>query len=90
MMIDSTEKVWWDGKLIDMRDANVSILSYGLHYGWGVFEGLRALMIDHVFRVDLMLWALSINLIMISIASVVFLKLVDSARDAGALMAIGE
>jgi hypothetical protein len=37
-----------------------------------------------------MLWALSINLIMISIASVVFLKLVDSAADVGALMAIGE
>lgn len=40
-MMDSTAKVWWDGELIDQRDANVSILSYGLHYGWGVFEGLR-------------------------------------------------
>ena len=55
-----------------------------------VFEGLRAILIDHVFRVDLMLWALAINLVMISVASVVFLKLVDSARRAGSLMAIGE
>ena len=55
-----------------------------------VFEGLRAILIDHVFRVDLMLWALAINLVMITVASVVFLKLVDSARDAGSLMAIGE
>jgi ABC-2 type transport system permease protein len=55
-----------------------------------VFEGLRAILIDHVFRVDLMLWALAINLVMISVGSLVFLKLIDSARDAGSLMAIGE
>jgi branched-chain amino acid aminotransferase len=41
MMMDSTAKVWWNGELIDMRDAKVSIFSYGLHYGWGVFEGIR-------------------------------------------------
>ena len=35
-------------------------------------------------------WALAINLVLISVASVVFLKLVDSARRAGSLMAIGE
>lgn len=55
-----------------------------------VFEGLRAILIDHVFRVDLMLWALAINLLMIGVASVVFLKLIDGARRAGSLMAIGE
>jgi ABC-2 type transport system permease protein len=55
-----------------------------------VFEGLRAILIDHVFRVDLMLWALAINLAYLSVAAFCFLKLVDSARDVGSLMAIGE
>jgi ABC-2 type transport system permease protein len=55
-----------------------------------VFEGLRAILIDHVFRFDLMLWALAINLVLLSIATVVFLKLVDSAKNVGSLMAIGE
>ncbi len=36
------DKVWFDGKLVGMKDARVSPLAYGLHYGWGVFEGLRA------------------------------------------------
>lgn len=36
------KKVWFDGELIDIDDAKVPILSYGLQYGWGVFEGLRA------------------------------------------------
>jgi branched-chain amino acid aminotransferase len=41
-MMDSTAKVWMDGRLLDMEDAKVPILSYGLHYGWGIFEGIRA------------------------------------------------
>ena len=41
-MMDSNAKVWMDGRLIDGGQATVPILSYGLHYGWGVFEGLRA------------------------------------------------
>jgi ABC-2 type transport system permease protein len=55
-----------------------------------VFEGLRAILIDHVFRLDLMLWALAINLVLLTVATVAFLKLVDSAKDVGSLMAIGE
>jgi ABC-2 type transport system permease protein len=55
-----------------------------------VFEGMRALIIDHVFRVDLMLWALAINILLIGVACFAFFRLVDRARDAGSMMAIGE
>jgi ABC-2 type transport system permease protein len=55
-----------------------------------VFEGMRALIIDQVFRTDLMLWALAINIILIAAASIAFFRLVDQAREAGSMMAIGE
>ncbi|RMG74558.1 MAG: branched-chain amino acid transaminase [Nitrospirae bacterium] len=40
-MIEKTEKIWLDGKLIPWDDANVHILTHTLHYGLGVFEGIR-------------------------------------------------
>ena len=55
-----------------------------------VFEGMRAILIDHTFRIDLMVEALTINAGLIIVASYVFLRLVDSARRVGSLMAIGE
>jgi ABC-2 type transport system permease protein len=55
-----------------------------------VFEGLRAILIDNVFRADLMLWALSINAVLICGAAFAFFKLVDSARQRGSIMGIGE
>lgn len=55
-----------------------------------VFEGLRAVLIDHVFRFDLMLWALSINAVLISAGIFAFFKLVDSAKARGSIMGIGE
>jgi branched-chain amino acid aminotransferase len=36
------DKVWFDGSLVGINDIKVSPLAYGLHYGWGVYEGLRA------------------------------------------------
>ncbi len=36
-----SEKIWCDGKLIGWEDANVHIMTYTLHYGLGVFEGIR-------------------------------------------------
>jgi branched-chain amino acid aminotransferase len=38
----SGEKIWLDGELVDWADANVHILTHTLHYGLGVFEGIRA------------------------------------------------
>jgi ABC-2 type transport system permease protein len=55
-----------------------------------VFEGMRTLLIDHVFRADLMLQALAINAAYIGVAVIAFLALLNGARRAGALMQIGE
>lgn len=40
-MVDKVSKVWMDGKLVDWDQANVHILTHTLHYGLGVFEGIR-------------------------------------------------
>ncbi len=37
-----SEKVWMDGGLIKWQDANVHVMTHALHYGLGVFEGIRA------------------------------------------------
>ncbi len=42
MPITPTEKIWMDGKLVDWADATIHVLSHSLHYGSGVFEGIRA------------------------------------------------
>ena len=38
----TAEKIWMDGKLIRWDEAQVHVLTHGLHYGLGVFEGIRA------------------------------------------------
>ena len=42
MPITEVEKIWKDGELVDWADANVHVLSHAVHYGSGVFEGIRA------------------------------------------------
>jgi branched-chain amino acid aminotransferase len=37
-----TEKIWMNGELVDWADAKVHVGAHGLHYGSGVFEGIRA------------------------------------------------
>ncbi len=39
---DREGKIWFDGKLIDWRDAKVHVLTHGLHYASSVFEGERS------------------------------------------------
>jgi branched-chain amino acid aminotransferase len=34
--------IWFDGEMVDWRDAKVHVLTHTLHYGMGVFEGVRA------------------------------------------------
>ena len=41
MPIAKSEKIWMDGKFVDWDAANVHILTHTLHYGLGVFEGIR-------------------------------------------------
>jgi len=55
-----------------------------------VFEGMRALMFDNVFRADLMIQAFAINALCLAAACFAFVKLLDSARRVGSLMVIGE
>ncbi|HKH34077.1 MAG TPA: ABC transporter permease, partial [Beijerinckiaceae bacterium] len=55
-----------------------------------VFEGMRAILIDHLFRADLMAFALLLNLVYICGAAATFLWLMRQAREAGSLLQTGE
>jgi ABC-2 type transport system permease protein len=55
-----------------------------------VFEGMRGLLIDHVFRADLMVDALLINAALLIVSFGIFLGLLNSARRAGSLIQSGE
>ena len=74
----------------------VSVLPIWLqHVAWAlpptyVFEGMRALLIDHTFRADLMLEAFGLNLVFMAVAVAAFLRLVASARNQGSLLHTGE
>ena len=39
--MQETEKIWLNGELVDWADARIHVASHGLHYGTGVFEGIR-------------------------------------------------
>jgi branched-chain amino acid aminotransferase len=41
MPFEKTEKIWMDGELVPWDDAKVHVLTHSLHYGSGVFEGIR-------------------------------------------------
>ncbi|NOY52579.1 MAG: branched-chain amino acid transaminase [Deltaproteobacteria bacterium] len=45
-MIQEASKIWMDGKFISWSEANVHVLTHTLHYGMGVFEGIRCYEID--------------------------------------------
>ena len=42
MPITPTDKIWMNGELIPWEDAKIHVLTHTLHYGMGVFEGIRA------------------------------------------------
>jgi len=55
MPIETVDKIWMDGELVAWEDAKVHVLTHSLHYGCGVFEGIRAYETDRgpaVFRLD--------------------------------------
>jgi ABC-2 type transport system permease protein len=74
----------------------VAVLPQWLQYvSWAlpptyVFEGMRALLIDHVLRADLMLQAFALNAALFAGASIAFLLLLRSAREHGSLLQMGE
>ena len=74
----------------------VTVLPHWLQYvAWTlpptyVFEGMRSLLIDHVFRADLMMSALAINAVLFIASFAIFLALLRSARRHGSLIQGGE
>ena len=55
MNIKNPKYVWMDGKIVDWDQANISILSHALHYGTGIFEGIRAYPTENdllIFRLE--------------------------------------
>src|SRR2546430_15676360 len=40
-MADRDGWIWYDGKMVPWRDATTHVLTHTLHYGMGVFEGVR-------------------------------------------------
>lgn len=40
--MQKTDFIWFDGKMVPWAEANVHVLTHGLHYGTGVFEGIRS------------------------------------------------
>ena len=60
--MQETEKIWMNGELVDWADARVHVGTHGLHYGTGVFEGIRCYdtdrgpavfrLIDHLQRLE--------------------------------------
>jgi len=54
-MLNKTEKIWMDGKLVNWDDAKIHVLTHTLHYGLGAFEGIRCYKTDRgsaIFRLD--------------------------------------
>ena len=55
MPVTPVEKIWMDGELVAWEDAKIHVLTHALHYGSGVFEGIRAYETKRgtaVFRLD--------------------------------------
>ena len=42
MPIPEVDKIWFNGELVPWHEAKVHVLTHALHYGSGVFEGIRA------------------------------------------------
>jgi branched-chain amino acid aminotransferase len=54
-MADRDGVIWFDGEMVPWREAQVHVLTHTLHYGMGVFEGLRAYKADQgtaIFRLE--------------------------------------
>ncbi len=54
-MAFKADKIWMDGKFVDWEKANIHVLSHVVHYGSGVFEGIRCYKSNNkpaVFRLD--------------------------------------
>jgi branched-chain amino acid aminotransferase len=70
--VQETDKIWMNGELVDWADARIHVASHGLHYGTGVFEGIRCYagergpavfrLSDHLRRLEISARLLSMDL----------------------------
>jgi len=54
-MSDRDGLIWFNGRMVDWRDARIHVLTHSLHYGMGIFEGVRAYKTGtgtSIFRLD--------------------------------------
>ena len=42
LIMEKSNLIWLNGEFVNWEDANISVMSHTLHYGTGVFEGVRA------------------------------------------------
>ncbi len=55
MPFEEVKKIWMNGRLVDFADAKIHVLTHALHYGSGLFEGIRCYQTKNgpaVFRLD--------------------------------------
>ena len=55
MGLTDVKKIWMNGEIINLEDAKIHVLSHSLHYGTGVFEGIRCYDTERgpsIFRLD--------------------------------------
>jgi len=53
--VEQSEKIWMDGKMVPWKDATVHVMVHSIHYGLGVFEGIRCYKGkggSYIFRLD--------------------------------------
>ena len=55
MAFDESGKIWFNGKIVDWKNANLHVISHVVHYGSSVFEGIRCYNTKNgpaIFRLD--------------------------------------
>jgi branched-chain amino acid aminotransferase len=55
MPFEEVKKIWMNGRLVDFADAKIHVFTHGLHYGSGLFEGIRCYQTKRgpaIFRLD--------------------------------------
>ena len=88
--IAMSQHIYINGEYFSKDDAKISVYDHGLLYGDGVFEGMRALLIEGVWRQDLLIQAFSFNLIYLSLGMFSFLFAFRLSRIHGLLLQAGE
>ena len=54
-MSDQSKLIWFNGEIVPWEEAQIHVMSHVLHYGSGVFEGIRCYKVDNssiIFRLE--------------------------------------